>query len=89
MKKFLFFVFSVLFGLQVVAQQSVSLKLNLEKNRTYRLRSVTHQTVTQTVSGNQQTVESDVLYTFSLKMLDVTPEFIVTEIHFDTITTKT
>ncbi|HNQ59285.1 MAG: DUF6263 family protein [Bacteroidales bacterium] len=89
MKKFLFFVFSILFGLQAVAQQDVSLKLNLEKNRTYRLRSVSHQIVTQTVSGNQQTVESDVLYTFSLKMLDATPEFIITEIHFDTIISKT
>lgn len=89
MKKILLQVLFFVFILPVIAQQSVNLRLNPEKNKTYRLRSVSHQTVIQTVSGNQQTVESDVLYTISLKMLDATPEFMVAEVHFDTITTKT
>ncbi|HOK26331.1 MAG TPA: DUF6263 family protein [Bacteroidales bacterium] len=89
MKKILLPVLSFVFILPVIAQQSVNLRLNPEKNKTYRLRSVSHQTVLQTVSGNQQTVESDVIYSFSLKMLDATPEFMVAEVHFDTLITKT
>lgn len=88
MKKFLLLLVSVVFILPVVAQQNVTLKLNPEKNKTCRFRSVSHQTVVQTVSGNQQTVESDVIYTFSIKMLEATPEFIVAEVHFDTLITK-
>ncbi len=89
MKKKFLTVIAVLCMLPVMAQQSASLRLNLEKNKTYRLRSVSKQTVVQTVSGNQQTIESEVLYTMSVKMIDITPEFLVTEIHFDTISTKT
>jgi len=88
MKKVLLLTVSVAFILPVMAQQSVTFKLNPEKNKTYRYRSVSHQTVVQTVSGNQQTVESDVIYTFSLKMLEATPEFLVAEVHFDTLITK-
>ena len=89
MKRNLLSVMAVLCLMPVMAQQSANLRLNLEKNKTYRLRSVSKQTVVQTVSGNQQTVESEVLYTMSIKMIDATPEFLVTEIHFDTISTKT
>ena len=63
--------------------------MNLEKNKLYRLKSVSEQTITQTVNGNNQTVETKVDYTLSLKMLDVTPEFMVTEVHFDTLITNT
>jgi hypothetical protein len=55
----------------------------------YLLKSVSEQTVTQTVNGNQQTVDSRVDYTLSLKMIDVTPDFMITEIHFDTLVTNT
>lgn len=89
MKKYLLSLTAALCIVPIMAQQSADLRLNLEKNKTYRLRSVSKQTVVQTVSGNQQTVESEVLYTISVKMIDATPEFLVTEIHFDTITTKT
>ncbi|NSW93440.1 MAG: hypothetical protein HPY62_01895 [Bacteroidales bacterium] len=89
MKKFLLSAIAVMCIVPLMSQQTATLKLNLEKNKTYRLRSASKQTVVQTVSGNQQTVESEVLYTMSIKMIDATPEFLVTEIHFDTITTKT
>lgn len=89
MKRNLLSVIAALCMMPVMAQQSATLRLNLEKNKTYRMRSVSKQTVVQTVSGNQQTVESEVLYTISIKMIDATPEFLVTEIHFDTISTKT
>jgi hypothetical protein len=89
MKKILLSAVIILFIIPAMAQQSVSLKMNLEKNKVYRLRSVSEQTITQTVNGNQQTVESEVNYTFSVKMIDVTPDFMVTEVHFDTLITNT
>ncbi len=89
MKKILLSVIAVLFIIPLMAQESSNLRMNLEKNKLYRLKSVTGQTVTQTVNGNQQTVETEVEYTFSVKMLDMTPDFMVTEVHFDTIITNT
>jgi hypothetical protein len=89
MKKILLSVIAILFGISVMAQNSASLKLNLEKNKVYRLKSVSEQTVTQTVNGNQQTVDSRVDYTLSLKMIDMTPDFMITEIHFDTLVINT
>lgn len=69
----------------LMSQQNADLRLNPEKNRVYRLKSVSEQTITQTINGNQQTTESKVEYSISLKMLDSTPEFIVAEVRFDTI----
>lgn len=89
MKKILFTVTALLFVVSVMAQEGGSLKMNPEKNKLYRFKSVSEQTVTQTINGNQQTVESKVDYTFSLKMLDVTPDFMITEVHFDTLITNT
>jgi hypothetical protein len=63
--------------------------MNLEKNKVYRLKSVSEQAVTQTVNGIQQTTESKVQYTLSLKMIDVTDDFMITEVHFDTLVTNT
>jgi hypothetical protein len=89
MKRILLSATAVLFVIQVMAQQSATLKINLEKNKVYRLKSATEQTITQTVNGNQQTVESNVDYTISVKMIDATPEFMVAEVHFDTLITST
>jgi hypothetical protein len=89
MKKIFLSAIAVLSGISVLAQNSATLKMNLEKNKVYRLKSVSEQTVTQTINGNQQTVDSRVDYTLSLKMLDVTKDFMVTEIHFDTLVTST
>jgi len=89
MKKILLSAIAVLFIYPVMAQQTTNLKMNLEKNKLYRFKSVSEQTINQTVSGNNQTVETKVNYTLSLKMLDETPEFMVTEVHFDTLITNT
>jgi len=89
MKRLLLSITVLLFVVALTAQQSVLLKMNPEKNKLYRLRSVTEQTVTQTVSGNPQTVESKVIYTLSLKVLDLTPDFMVAEVRFDTLITNT
>jgi len=89
MKKIFLSAIAILSGISVMAQNSASLKMNLEKNKVYRLKSVSEQTVTQTINGNQQTVDSRVDYTLSLKMIDVTQDFMIAEIHFDTLVTNT
>jgi Family of unknown function (DUF6263) len=89
MKKILLSCFAILFSISIMAQNSVNLKLNPEKNKNYRLKSVTDQVITQTVNGNQQTTESKVDYTLSLKMIDATADFLITELHFDTLITNT
>ncbi len=89
MKRLLLSVTALLFTIALTAQQSVLLKMNPGKNKPYRLKSVTEQTVTQTVSGNPQTVESKVIYTLSLKVLDLIPDFMVAEVRFDTLITNT
>jgi hypothetical protein len=89
MKRILFFTIAIAFGTFMTAQNTAVLKLNPEKNKVYHLRSVSDQTVSQTVNGNQQTVDSHVEYAISLKMIDVTPDFMITEIRFDTVSTST
>jgi hypothetical protein len=89
MKKIFLLCLACLFSFSVLAQNTVDLKMNLEKNKVYRLKSVSEQTVTQTINGVQQTTESKVNYTMSLKMVDKTADFLITEVHFDTITTST
>ena len=89
MKKLLLSGFVLLMSVSLIAQNSVNLKLNLEKNKVYRLRSTSEQIVTQTINGNQQTTETASDYSLSLKMLDATADFMVTEVHIDTMITKT
>ena len=85
MRKLLLWGFSALISIPLLGQNNATLKLNLEKNKVYRLNSVSEQTIIQTVNGNPQTVNSKTQYTLSLKMLDATPDFIVAEARFDTI----
>lgn len=89
MKKILLIFVAVFFSISITAQNSVNLKMNLEKNKVYRLKSFSGQTVTQTINGNQQTTESRIDYSLSLKMIDATADFMVTEIHIDTMKTNT
>jgi len=89
MKKIILSVAAVMFCAAVMAQNPANLKLNLEKNKVYRLKSVSTQTVTQTMNGVQQTTESKVNYTMSLKMIDLTADYMITEVRFDTLITYT
>jgi hypothetical protein len=68
-----------------MAQNSVNLKMNLEKNKVYRFSSSSEQTITQTINGNQQTTDSKTNNTISIKMIDATADFIIAEVRFDTI----
>jgi hypothetical protein len=89
MKKTLLSSTVLLFCISIMAQNSVNLKLNLEKNKVYRLSATSEQTISQTVNGNQQTTESRTNHYISLKMLDATSGFLMTEVHFDTLITNT
>ncbi len=89
MKRILLSTAALLIVILLTAQETANLRLNLEKNKIYRLKSVSEQTVTQTINGALQTVESKIIYALSMKILDVTPDLMVTEVRFDTIITKT
>jgi outer membrane lipopolysaccharide assembly protein LptE/RlpB len=89
MKKTSLLCFAIIFSISMLGQNTANLKMNLEKNKVYRLKSVSEQTVTQTMNGVQQTTESKINYTFSMKMIDATADFIITEVHFDTLMTNT
>ncbi|MGB8358451.1 MAG: DUF6263 family protein [Bacteroidales bacterium] len=89
MKKISLLCIAGLLSFSALSQNTVDLKLNLEKNKIYRLKSVSEQAVTQTMNGVQQTTESKVNYTMSLKMIDATADFLIAEVHFDTLITST
>jgi len=89
MKKIMLSCTAVLFCISILGQNTTDLKMNLEKNKVYRLKSVSEQTIAQTMNGVQQTTESNVNYTLSLKMVDATADFMITEVRFDTLITKT
>jgi hypothetical protein len=89
MKKLLLSFSTILFCFSIIAQNSVTLKMNLEKNKVYRFNSVSEQTIIQTVNGNQQTVESKTNNTIAIKMIDATPDFMITEVRFDTLISNT
>jgi len=89
MKKIILSFTAVLFGISLLGQSTADLKMNLEKNKVYRLKSVSEQTIAQTINGVQQTTESNVNYTLSMKMVDATADFMITEVRFDTLITKT
>jgi hypothetical protein len=89
MKKILLSIISVLLGMSIMAQNTANLKLNLEKNKVYRLKSTSEQTLSQTVNGVQQTTNIKSSSYVSIKMIDARAEFLVAEVRFDTIITNT
>ena len=89
MKKILFALLVVLSGVPVMSQNAVMLKMNLEKNKVYRLSNSSEQTITQTVNGIPQIVESQTRNSATFKMLEATPEFMVAEVRVDTMISKT
>lgn len=89
MRKLIIFFAFILSGASLLSQNGVDLKFNLEKNKTYRLTSASDQTISQTVNGIQQNTSVQASITVSLKMVDASPEFLVAEVRFDTISTHT
>jgi hypothetical protein len=88
MKKNLLSLVLVMFCISVMAQNSVTLKLNLEKNKVYRFNSVSESTVTQTINGNSQSSDTKTNNTISIKMVDATPDFMIAEVRFDSLITN-
>jgi hypothetical protein len=89
MKKILLSCISVLLGMSVMAQGSANLKMNLEKNKVYRIKSMSESTLSQTVNGMQQTTNISTSSTISIKMVDAAKDFLVAEVRFDTLVTNT
>jgi len=89
MKKIILLSITFLFTVSLMAQQGTSLRMNLEKNKVYRFTSSSAQTITQTINGNQQTVDSKTENTVSVKMIDATPDFMITEVRIDTMKSNT
>ena len=89
MKKISLLFMSVLLGISLMAQNSANLKLNLEKNKVYKLKSTSEQTISQTVNGIQQTTSVNSNSVVSIKMVDGSADFLIAEVRFDTIITQT
>jgi hypothetical protein len=89
MKQIVSFIAFLLITTGSMAQSTADLKLKLEKNKTYRLVSASEQTTSQTMNGIQQNVESKTRYAVSLKMMEATADFMITEVRFDTVDIRT
>ena len=89
MKKNFLSLIALILCVSAIAQNSASLKMNLEKNKVYHFTSSSAETILQTINGNQQTIESKTDNTVSIKMIDATPAFLITEVRFDSMSAKT
>jgi hypothetical protein len=89
MKKVIFYGISMLLSISAIAQNSTVLKYNLEKNKIYRIKSTSEQTITQTMGGMSQTSQVTSNMVTSIKMVDSKSEYMVAEIRFDTISNVT
>ncbi len=89
MKRIFTLSFLFILAVSIFGQESPVLKLKLEKNKVYKFHSSSEQNIVQTINGNQQTIESKSSYDISIKMVDATSSFIVTEVHLDTMSTST
>ncbi len=89
MKKTILTALAVCLALSISAQNVANLKMNLEKNKVYTLKSFSDQQITQTMNGVQQTTHVLSTTVLSIKMVESTPDFFVAEIRFDTIASQT
>jgi hypothetical protein len=89
MKKIVLIFISTIMGISMMAQNANTLKLNLEKNKVYRLKSTSEQMLTQTINGVAQTTNIKSGSVVSIKLKDATPDFIIVEVKFDTIISNT
>jgi hypothetical protein len=89
MKRILFSLTAILMGFSVLAQTGTTLKLNLEKNKVYRLKSTSEQTISQTINGMQQNTNVTSNSIVSIKMMDASADFLIAEFRFDTLITIT
>jgi hypothetical protein len=86
MKTIVSVLFTAIFSISLMAQSPVNLKYNLEKGKTYRVKTVMKQNQKRTMQGTEQVTEVENTLYFSLKALSLTPDFFIAEVKFDTIT---
>jgi len=88
MKTFISTIFLVLLGISLQAQSPVGLKLNLEKGKTYSVKSTTKQAIQQTANGQQFAIDVISNMVTSYKVLSQENDVMNIEFKFDTIATK-
>ena len=88
MKKLISTSIAICVSVLLMAQTSATLMLNLEKNKTYRVKSKTEQNTTVTYGGNVQQVETKTQSSISLKPISAGDDFMMAEVRFDTTITK-
>jgi hypothetical protein len=89
MKTMLFAIILVFLSFSASTQKPVILKFNLEPNKTYRLKSVSHQDMSQTMGGMQRNTTVNSTTAVSFKLLETSEDFMVVEFRFDTIMINT
>ena len=88
MKTFIATVFLVLLGISLQAQSPVSLKLNLDKGKVYKVKSTTKQAIQQTANGQQFAIDVISNMVVSYQVLSQENDVMNIEFKFDTIATK-
>jgi hypothetical protein len=87
MKTIISAVIAIFLGATMMAQAPVSLKLNLENSKVYKLKSTSKQTVQQSVSGQQVNMDVVSNVFISLKQIGKENDVLRLEFKFDTFAT--
>lgn len=69
--------------------QALVIKLNPELNKTYRFKTISNQTLNQTMGNNEINTYIHTTYTTSLKIIEKTNDFFVCEVKFDSMLVST
>jgi hypothetical protein len=77
----------VISSFPLLSQKKADLSYQLELNKAYKVKTEVIQNTTQTVMGNEQSVQTDNIMVLSLKALKKTENEMIAEIRFDTIIT--
>ncbi len=88
MKNLLLSALAIVLCGSMMAQNSAMLKLNLEKNKVYKQKTVSDLNISQSVNGMQQSQQVKNMSYSSIKMVDSKPEFMIAEVRFDSIITN-
>jgi hypothetical protein len=88
MKAFISTVFLALLGMSIQAQTPVTLKLNLEKGKTYTIKSTSKQVIQQTANGQQFSMDVYSNMVTSYQVLKQENDVMDIEFKFDTVATK-
>jgi len=89
MKKAIVLLSLYLFIIEAIYSQSLTIKLNPEINKSYRFKTISNQTLTQTMGNNDINTDIITNATISLKIVDKTKDFFVCELRYDTMYVNT